>query len=277
MRVTVPQFVEMAARGERIAMVTAYDYASARLADAAGVPSILVGDSLGNTMLGYETTLPVTMDEMIHHTAAVVRGSQRALIIGDMPFMSYQALDSEALRNAGRFLKEARCQAVKLEGGRVVAPLIRKMVGYGIPVMGHIGLTPQSMHQLGGYRPQGRTRERAEELIADALAVETAGAFGVVLEYVATPIAKIISERLEIPTIGIGAGPHCDGQVQVFHDLLGFDPQHKFKHAKRYAEIGEQIQSAISAYAEEVRTGAFPSDAHSFGLAPDEEAWLAEL
>jgi len=276
-RLTVTQVLEMARKGERIAMITAYDYPSAQLVDATGVPIILVGDSLGNVMLGYEGTIPVTMDEMIHHTAAVVRGSTNALVVGDMPFMSYQALDSEAIRNAGRFLKEAGCQAVKLEGGRAVAPLIRKLVGYGIPVMGHIGFTPQSVNQLGGARVQGRSSEAARELIEDALALERAGAFSIVLELVPAQVARAVTERLEIPTIGIGAGPDCDGQVQVFHDLLGLYPTLQFRHAKRYAELGEAIQAAVRSYIQDVQDGAFPTDAHSFSMSAEEETRFHEL
>jgi 3-methyl-2-oxobutanoate hydroxymethyltransferase len=276
-RVTITQVLDMARRGEKIAVLTAYDYPTARLVDAAGVAVILVGDSLGNVVLGYEGTIPVTMDEMIHHIAAVVRGSSKALIVGDMPFMSYQALDSEAIRNAGRFLKEAGCQAVKLEGGRTVAPLVRKLVGYGIPVMGHIGLTPQSVNQLGGYRVQGRTSEAAQELIEDALAIEKAGAFSIVLELVPAQVARAISERLEIPTIGIGAGPYCDGQVQVFHDLLGLDPDFHPRHARRYAELGETIQTAVRSYVADVQADSFPTDAQTISMSPDEEARLHEL
>lgn len=277
MRITVPQIMDMARRDERIAVLTAYDYPTARLVDAAGVHIILVGDSLGNVVLGYEGTLPVTMDEMIHHTAAVVRGTTNALVVGDMPFMSYQASDSEALRNAGRFLKEAGCQAVKLEGGRTVASLIHRLVDYGIPVMGHVGLTPQSVNQFGGYRVQGRTADQAEMVLTDALAVEEAGAFSVVLELVAAPVARIITEHLQIPTIGIGAGPHCSGQVLVFHDMLGMDPGFHPRHAKRYAEVGDMISGAVRAYVEDVRAGAFPSEAQSFTMSADEEARLGQL
>jgi 3-methyl-2-oxobutanoate hydroxymethyltransferase len=267
----------MARRGQRIAVLTAYDYPSARLLDEAGVEIVLVGDSVGNTVLGYASTLPVTMDEMIHHTAAVVRGVTNALVVGDMPFMAYQASEEEALRNAGRFLKEAGCQAVKLEGGRVVAPLVRKLVDYGIPVMAHVGLTPQSVHQIGGYRIQGRTAKQAEALLADAAAVEEAGAFSVVLELVAAPVAKVISDRLEIPTIGIGSGPHCDGQVLVFHDLLGIDPGYQPRHARRYAEIGRAILAGVRAYVEDVHSAAFPTDAESFAMASGQEDELQAL
>ncbi len=276
-RVTTTQVLDMARRGERIAVLTAYDFPSAKLVDVAGVPVILVGDSLGNVVLGYEGTVPVTMEEMIHHIAAVVRGSSKALIVGDMPFMSYQASESEAIHNAGRFLKEGGCQAVKLEGGRTVAPLVRKLVGYGIPVMGHIGLTPQSVNQLGGYRVQGRTSEAARELIDDAVAIEEAGAFSIVLELVPGQVAAAISERLEIPTIGIGAGPHCDGQVQVFHDLLGIDPDFHPRHARRYAELGETIRSAVSEYVADVKSASFPTDTQTISMSPEEEARLREL
>jgi 3-methyl-2-oxobutanoate hydroxymethyltransferase len=277
MKVTVPQILDMCRRGERIAMVTAYDFPSARLVDSTGAPIILVGDSLGNVVLGYGSTLPVTMEDMIHHTAAVVRGTERALVVADMPFMSYQASDEEGMRNAGRMMKETGCEAVKLEGGRTVAPLIKRLVAAGIPVMGHVGLTPQSVHQIGGYKVQGRIIEQARRLVDDALAVQDAGAFSIVLEYVAAPVARVISERLEIPTIGIGAGPDCDGQVLVFHDLLGLDPGFHPKHARVYANVGETIRDAVTAYVADVRTGAFPDDAHSFKMSAQDEALLAEL
>lgn len=277
MRITIPQVLEMGRQGERIAMFTAYDAPTARLVEAAGVPIILVGDTLGMVVLGYETTIPVTMDQMIHHAAAVVRATTSALVVGDMPFMSYQASEEEALRNAGRFLKEAGCQAVKLEGGRVVAPLIRKLVDYGIPVMAHVGLTPQSTHVLGGNRRQGRTAQQAFVLLQEARAVEEAGAFSVVLELIPQQLARVITDRLEIPTIGIGSGPDCDGQVLVFHDLLGLDPGFHPKHARRYAEIGQAIESAVRAYVEDVRARAFPTDAESFSMNPQEESRLIEL
>ncbi len=277
MKVTVPQILEMAQRGERIAMVTAYDYPSARLVDAAGVPIILVGDSLGNVVLGYKDTLPVTMDDMIHHTAAVVRGTQRALVIADMPFLSYQASEDEGVQNAGRFLKETGCEGVKLEGGRSIAPLVRRLVTMGIPVMGHIGLTPQSVNTLGGYKVQGKGAEQAKILLEDALAIEAAGAFSLVLEYVAAPVARLISERLRIPTIGIGAGRDCDGQVLVFHDMLGLDPGFHAKHARIYANVGDIIRDAVTSYVKDVRSGTFPEEAHSFKMSADEEALLAQL
>ncbi|HZT07100.1 MAG TPA: 3-methyl-2-oxobutanoate hydroxymethyltransferase [Chloroflexota bacterium] len=277
MSITIQHIRSMAERGEPIAVLTAYDFAAARLVDAAGVHIILVGDSLGNTVLGYASTIPVTMEDMLRHTAAVVRGARNALVVGDMPFMSFQESEDLAVHNAGRFLKETGCQAVKMEGGRSVAELIHRLVGFGIPVMAHIGLTPQSTHQMGGYHIQGRTAEQAKALLADALAVQDAGAFSVVLEYVAAPVAKLISDRLEIPTIGIGSGPHCDGQVLVFHDMLGIDPGYRAKHAKRYADLGDTIQRAVEAYVEDVRTRAFPAAAQSFAMSPGEEEQLASL
>ncbi|MSQ22964.1 MAG: 3-methyl-2-oxobutanoate hydroxymethyltransferase [Chloroflexi bacterium] len=276
MRATIPQILEMARAGEKLPMLTAYDYPTARLLDGAGIPLILVGDSLGQVVLGYPSTLPVSMNEMITHASAVVRGTEQALVIGDMPFMSYQTSEADGLRNAGRFLKEAGCQAIKLEGGRQVAPLVHQLVGYGIPVMGHIGLTPQSIHQLGGNRLQGRTAEQARELLADARALEAAGAFSVVLELVPAQVSRLISEELEIPTIGIGAGPYCDGQVLVINDLLGMTPGFNPKFLKRYAELGEVIQGAVKSYAEEVRSGAFPDREHSHWMSADEEALLLD-
>lgn len=256
-------------------MCTAYDYPTARLVDAAGIPMILVGDTLGQVVLGYESTLPVTMDVMVHHASAVVRGAQNAFVIGDMPFMSYQASDEDAIRNAGRFLKEAGCQAIKLEGGRTVASLVQRLVGIGIPVMGHIGFTPQSINQLGGHRIQGRTAAQAETLAEDALALEQAGAFCVVLELVPAQVSRTITERLEVPTIGIGAGPYCDGQVLVINDMLGLTPAFRPKYLKRYAELGDAIQTAVKAFAEEVKSGAFPDEEHSHWMSAEEEARLS--
>ncbi len=266
MRITVDQIKQMKATGEKIAMLTAYDYPTAKLVDAAGVQMILVGDSLGMVVLGYDSTLPVTMDEMLHHTKAVVRGSSRAMVVGDMPFMSYQASLSEAMHNAGRFLKEANCQAVKLEGGERSAEIVRHMVQAGIPVVGHIGLTPQSVNQLSGFRVQGKTPKAAVQLIKDAHALEDAGAFAIVLESIPAPLAKVITERLRVPTIGIGAGPSCDGQVQVFHDIMGLYPDLAPKHAKRYASLAELMQNAIAGYVGEVKRGAFPTAKESYGL-----------
>jgi len=263
MRVTVNAIKGLKSAKERIVMLTAYDYSTARLVDEAGVPLVLVGDSLGMVVLGYESTIPVTMDEMIHHTKAVARGAKRALVVGDMPFMTYHLSVSDALRNAGRFIQEAGAQAVKLEGGVVVAETVKRIVECGIPVMGHIGLTPQSIHHLGGYKAQGKTPEAAELLLQDALALEQAGAFAVVLELVPAPLAKLITRKTGIPTIGIGAGPDCDGQVQVISDLLGLFFDFVPKHAKRYARLADTIKKAIADYAAEVHSGRFPEPAHS--------------
>jgi 3-methyl-2-oxobutanoate hydroxymethyltransferase len=273
-RITVHDLKAMKRRGEKIVMLTAYDYPTARILDEAGIPLLLVGDSLGMVVLGYDTTLPVTVEEMLHHVKAVVRGSRRAHVVADMPFLSYQTGPEDALRNAGRFLKEGGAQSVKLEGGAEVAATVRRLVEAGIPVMGHLGLTPQSIHQLGGYRVQGRTREAAARLLRDALALEEAGAYAIVLETVPAPLARAISQRLKIPTIGIGAGPWCDGQVQVVHDILGLYPDLVPKHAKQYARLGEAIRQAVTAYAREVQEGAFPAPEHSHGM---DEAVLAEV
>jgi 3-methyl-2-oxobutanoate hydroxymethyltransferase len=258
MRIRVLKFQEMKQRGEPIASVTAYDYAMAKVADAAGIPLILVGDSLGNVMLGYNSTVHVTMEDMLHHTKAVVRGTENALVAVDLPFMSYQVNEEEALRNAGRMLQEGGAQAVKLEGGLRTADTIARIVEAGIPVIGHIGLTPQSEHAFGGFRVQGTEVESARDLIEDALAVQEAGAFAVVIETVPSELGKLMTERLSIPTIGIGAGPHCDGQIQVLHDILGLSGRQP-KHSKAYVKLHETITQAIASYAEEVRSGAFPT------------------
>ena len=263
MRITIRDLKGMKRRGEKIAMITAYDYTAARIVDAAGIPAILVGDSLGEWMLGYGSTLPVTMDEMVHHVKAVVRGAQKAHIVADMPFMSYQADHAEALRNAGRFLKEAGAQSVKLEGGRSVAETVRRIVDAGIPIMGHIGFTPQSVNQLGKGRIQGKLPKAAAALIEDAIELEAAGAYSLVLELVPAQLAQIITERLSIPTIGIGAGVHCDGQVQVFHDLLGLIEEFTPKHARRYADLGDTIKVAVSEYVRDVGSQSFPSESES--------------
>jgi 3-methyl-2-oxobutanoate hydroxymethyltransferase len=265
-RISITDLVAKKKRGERIVMMTCYDYPSARLLEHAGVDILFIGDTLGMTVLGYDTTIPVTMEEMLHHTKAVVRGSSRAHVLADMPFMSYQASSQDALRNAGRLLKEGGAQSVKLEGGVTVAETVRFIVDAGIPVMGHIGLTPQSINQLGGYKVQGKTPAAAVRLVNDAVALEQAGAYAVVLECVPLELAKTITERLAIPTIGIGAGMHCDGQVQVFHDLLGVFQDFVPKHAKRYADLGEQISEAVRAYANDVRAGTFPTEKESFLL-----------
>jgi len=272
-RVTTTRLAELKAAGERIVMITAYDAPGARLADAAGVDSILVGDSLGMTVLGLDSTLPVTMDDMVRATTAVSRGASRALVVADLPFLSYQVSVEEAIRNAGRLLAEGGAQAVKLEGGAEVADLVGILVDAGIPVVGHVGLTPQSVNVFGGYKTQGKDAEGALALVDDCLALEAAGACAVVLELVPAELAALVSEELAIPTIGIGAGAGCDGQVQVFHDILGlgdFTP----RHARRFAEIGEAITSAIAAYAGEVRAGEFPAEGQLSHL--DEEV-LAEL
>ncbi len=273
-RVTIHELKAMKRRGEKIVMLTAYDYPSARILDQTGVPIVLVGDSLGMVVLGYDSTIPVTMEEMIHHARAVVRGSQRAHIVFDMPFMSYQSGPEEALHNAGRALKETGCQSVKLEGGVSVAETVRRLVQAGIPVMGHIGLTPQSIHQLGGYKVQGKTPAGAVRLMNDAYALEQAGAYAIVLETVPAPLARAITERVSVPTIGIGAGPHCDGQVQVWHDLLGLSVDFVPRHAKQYAHLADIIAEAVGRYMEEVRSGAFPTDKES---TPMDESALAEL
>ncbi len=274
MRVTISQIKEMKRKGQRIPMLTAYDYPTAKLVDEAGVPMILVGDSLGQVVLGYDSTLSVTMEDMLHHTRAVVRGAQHALVVGDMPFMSYQSDIPTAIRNAGRFLQEAGAQAVKLEGGQTVAETVRSIVGCGIPVMGHIGLTPQSVNQLGGYKVQGKTPRTAAQLICDAQALEEAGAFAIVLECVPAPLSRLITQRLTVPTIGIGAGVHCDGQVQVLHDMMGLFTDFVPKHAKRYAFLADVFKEAVARYVTEVQDEAFPTEKESFSM---DESVLEEL
>ncbi len=255
---TVPKI--KALKGEqKIATLTAYDALSARYADEAGIPLILVGDSLAMTVLGYETTLPVTMDEMVHHTAAVVRGVQNGLVVADMPFMSYQGTTEHALENAGRFIKEAGADAVKIEGGTLRVSLVKNLVANGIPVLGHIGLLPQSVKETGGFKMQGKTGEAACQLMDDALALEQAGAFALVLECVPVELAQKITASLKVPTIGIGAGPHCDGQILVFTDLLGMGQGHVPGFVKKFADLKPQIQAALSAYKQEVEQGDFPS------------------
>jgi len=266
MRVTITDIKEMKHRKEKIPMLTAYDYVTAKIVDEAGVPLILVGDSLGMVMLGYESTIPVTMDEMIHHTKAVVRGTKRALVVGDMPFMTYHISVGDALRNAARFIQEAGAQAVKLEGGEAVAEKVRRLVECGIPVMGHIGLTPQSMHQLGGFRVQGKLLEQARKLLNDAVVLEQAGAFAIVLECTPAPLSRLITEKVNIPTIGIGAGPGCDGQVQVISDILGLYTEFVAKHAKRYANLAQETRSAVSTYVSEIKSVSFPTMEHSYAM-----------
>ncbi len=274
MRVTVNKIKEMKQKQEKIAMLTAYDYPTAKLIDEAGIPLILVGDSLGMVVLGYESTIPVTMDEMIHHAKAVVRGTKQAMIIGDMPFMTYHTTISDALRNAARFMQEAGTQAVKLEGGVVSAETVKRIVDCGIPVMGHIGLTPQSVHQLGGHKVQGKTPEAAERLLKDAIALEQAGAFAIVLETMPAPLSKLITQKVSIPTIGIGAGPDCDGQVQVISDLLGLFTDFVPRHAKQYAKLADAMRTGIADYLSEVKSGTFPTAEHGSTM---DESLLEDL
>jgi 3-methyl-2-oxobutanoate hydroxymethyltransferase len=258
--VTAPEFRAAKGRAEKLAVVTAYDYTSARLADEAGADCLLVGDSLGMVIQGHATSLPVTLGHMVYHTQCVVRGARRALIVADLPFLTYQASPGQAIRSAGKLLKKGGAHAVKLEGGVRMAESIRAVVDTGIPVMGHVGLTPQSVHQFGGFKVQ----RDAEQLIADAKAVEAAGAFSLVVESVPADIGAAITKAVGIPTIGIGAGPTCDGQVLVYHDLLGLFTDFKPKFVKRYADMGTQIRDALSSFCREVRTGTFPDSEHSF-------------
>jgi 3-methyl-2-oxobutanoate hydroxymethyltransferase len=274
MRITVNTIKEMKQRAEKIAMLTAYDYSTAKLVDEAGIPLILVGDSLGMVVLGYESTIPVTMEEMLHHTKAVVRGTRQAMVIGDMPFMTYHISVEDALRNAARFIQEGGAQAVKLEGGVTVAEKVKKIVDCGIPVMGHIGLTPQSIHQFGGHKVQGKTPEAAARLLEDAQALEEAGAFSVVLETVPAQLARLITKKISIPTIGIGAGIDCDGQVQVINDILGSYTDFVPRHAKQYAKLTDIISRAVTDYQNEVKAGSFPTDKHSSSI---DESLLAAL
>jgi 3-methyl-2-oxobutanoate hydroxymethyltransferase len=265
-RVTIQSLRQMKEKGERIAMLTAYDATFARLLDEAGADVLLVGDSMGMVIQGHDTTLPVTLEEIAYHCRAVGRGARRAHVVGDMPFMSYQASIEQAMINAGKLMKEGGCHSVKLEGGAVHADLVRRLVSAGIPVMGHIGLTPQSYHQLGGFKVQGRDAGGRERLLADALALEEAGCYSIVLEAIPADIAREITAALSIPTIGIGAGTGCDGQVLVSYDALGMDETFKPRFVRRYATLGQTIKDAISHYVSDVRTGAFPSDAESFSV-----------
>lgn len=269
-KVTIPKVRAMKESGEKIAMLTAYDWPTALLLDRAGIEILLVGDSVGNNILGYSDTIPVTMDEMIHHTKAVRRGVKRALLVGDMPFLSYQISAEQALRNAGRFLKEGGAEAVKLEGGADMADIISLLVRRGIPVMGHIGLTPQRAAQLGGLKVQGRDEETAQKLLNDAKVLEEAGVFSLVLEAVPWALARLITERVKVPTIGIGAGPYCDGQVLVVTDMIGFSLGISPKFSKRYTNVAEQIEQAARAFLSEVKSGQFPTvQEHSFNISED--------
>jgi 3-methyl-2-oxobutanoate hydroxymethyltransferase len=270
--VTIPELAEMKRDRRRIVMVTAYDYPGGKLADRAGVDIVLVGDSAAMTVLGRDSTVPATMDEMVVLTSAAARGAERPLVVADMPFGSFQVSDEEAVRNAVRFAKEAGADAVKLEGAGPSVSRVLALVGAGIPVMGHLGLTPQSASMLGGFRAQGRTAAKALQLYDDALALEAAGCFSLVLEAVPAPVAARITAALSIPTIGIGSGADCDGQVLVYHDLLGLYEGRPARFVKRYAEIGAEIQDGLERYAEDVRSGAFPEDSHTYSIPEDELA-----
>ncbi len=269
MKNTVLTFKQAKENGEKMTMLTAYDYSTAKLIDESGVNSILVGDSLGNVILGYEDTISVTMEDMIHHCAAVSRGAKNALVVGDMPFMSYQTSVYDAVVNAGRLMKEGRVGAVKLEGGKEVCPQITAIVNAGIPVCAHLGLTPQSINAFGGFKVQGKTEAAARKLIEDAKAVEEAGAFAVVLECVPEALAKLVTEKVSIPTIGIGAGNVCDGQVLVYQDMLGMFSDFTPKFVKRFADIGSVMKDAFKAYDAEVKAGTFPSKEHTYAIDDD--------
>lgn len=274
MRITINDIKEMKSKKEKIVMLTAYDYSTAKLVDEAGVPLILVGDSLGMVILGYDSTIPVTMEDMIHHTKAVTRGTKNALVVGDMPFMTYHTSTTDAMRNAARFIQEAGAQAVKMEGGEIVAETVKRIVDCGIPVMGHIGLTPQFIHQLGGYKLQGKTPEAAQRLLNDAYALEQAGAFAIVLELVPAQLSKLITHSVTVPTIGIGAGIDCDGQVQVISDILGLFTDFIPKHARQYAKLADIMKAAIANYSSEVKSGSFPTSANSSSI---DESLLKDL
>ena len=263
-KMTVPEVWSMKEKGEKVVCLTAYDYCFARILDESGIDILLVGDSLGSVVQGHDSTLPVTVDDVIYHTKAVVRGRRRALVVSDMPFMTFQLGVDEAKRNAGRLVQEGGAESVKLEGGVTQAATIEGLVKMGVPVMGHVGLTPQSVHQFGGYRIQGRGEADARAILDDAMAVEQAGAFAVVLEGIPVQLAREITQRVSIPTIGIGAGMHCDGQILVVHDMLGLFDDFTPKFVKRYANLKETIGGAVRSYMEEVRTEAFPAEEHTF-------------
>jgi 3-methyl-2-oxobutanoate hydroxymethyltransferase len=265
-KTTIPDLIEKKRQGKKISMLTAYDYPTALLVDRAGIDMILVGDSVGMVVLGYETTIPVTMDEMIHHTKAVTRGAQCALVVGDMPFMSYNTSEGDAIRNAGRFIKEGAADAVKLEGGASVETVVRAIVRAGIPVMGHIGLTPQTISQLGGFRVQGKTAEGARRIIDDAKTLEEAGVFSIVLEAIPAELASRITESVKVPTIGIGAGTNCDGQVLVYQDMVGLFDRFIPKFVKQYAQVGEIMLNAFRQFKEEVEKGVFPAEEHTYQI-----------
>ncbi len=277
MKTTIRHIQQKKEQGEPIVMLTAYDYISAQLSARAGVDMLLVGDSLGMVIQGHKTTLPVTLEEMIYHTRAVVRGAPDTFIVADLPFMTYQISVQQALENAGRVMQETGAQAVKLEGGAHMAETVRRIVQVGIPVMGHIGLTPQSVNQLGGWRAQGRTSGEAEKLRVDAHSLAEAGAFAIVLELIPAELAAVLTAELSIPTIGIGAGPYCDGQVQVLHDILGLFESFQPKHARRYAELGHAIQEAVGQYCDDVRAHEFPTSEHAPHLSTDLAALYAPM
>lgn len=269
MKQSITSFQEAKNKGEKISMLTAYDYTTAKWMDKAGIHGILVGDSLGNVILGYEDTISVTMEDMIHHSRAVARACENALVVTDLPFLSYQVSVEDALRNAGRLLKEGRATAVKLEGGEEVCPQIKGIVNAGIPVMAHLGLTPQSVNAFGGFKVQGKTKEAVEKLLADAKAVEEAGAFALVLECIPGAVAKLVTESLSIPTIGIGASKDCDGQILVYQDMLGLSMNFSPKFVKQYANLGETMAEAIQQYQKEVAEGTFPAEEHCFAISDD--------
>ncbi|MBL7975144.1 MAG: 3-methyl-2-oxobutanoate hydroxymethyltransferase [Candidatus Kapabacteria bacterium] len=262
--VTTLRLIEMKRNNQKIVCLTAYDALIAGILDSAGVDVLLVGDSVGNVVQGHETTIPVTLEDIIYHTKAVKRGAQRALVVADMPFMSYQVNTDEAFRNAGRLMKEAGAGAVKLEGGMRVAETVSRMTEAGIPVMGHLGLTPQSINQFGTYRPRGKDEEEAQQIINDAIALQDAGAFAIVLEKIPAPLAKQVSEKLIVPTIGIGAGVHCDGQILVYTDMLGLTVDFNPRFVRRYGNLHEQIMKAVTAYGDDIRSSAFPNESESY-------------
>jgi 3-methyl-2-oxobutanoate hydroxymethyltransferase len=270
-KVTIPKLHKMKRDGEKISMLTAYDTPTARMLDNAGIEIILVGDSVGNTTLGFQDTIPVTMDMMIHHTQAVMRGAKFAFVVGDMPFMSYQVSDKDAVRNAGRFIKEGGSHCVKLEGGKRVESRVASIVEAGIPVMGHLGLTPQSSVMLGGYRVQGKTAETLKILVEDAKCLEKAGAFAILLELVPGEVGKAMSEAVDVPVIGIGAGPHCDGQVLIYHDMVGVEAVFNPSFVKKYANLEEIITSAVKNYIGDVKGKKFPGPEHTFKMAEGED------
>jgi 3-methyl-2-oxobutanoate hydroxymethyltransferase len=274
MRVTTSDIRKLKADGRRFSALTAYDAATARLLDDAGVPLLLVGDSLGMVVLGYENTIPVTLDDILHHTRAVVRGTKRAFVVADMPFMTYHRSVEQALENAGRCIQEGGAHAVKLEGGRTMAATIERLTSVGIPVLGHIGLTPQSVHQIGGFKVQGKTLDAARRILDDAAAVEGSGAFAIVLECVPAEVARLVTERVSVPTLGIGAGPHCDAQIQVVSDILGWLPDFTPKHTRPYAHLATEAVDAFQRFQADVAAGVFPTEKESFSVSDDVIAQL---